>query len=165
MAEDLTEFVRKSTKEYLAIIKPKVIALESKSHEHANKDVLDTLTDNQTVIDSKFDGKADLSGGKLLLSQLPDSILGGLTYQGTWDASTATPDNPLKGHYYVVSAAGATEVDGKTDLEIGDFIIYNGEDWGFVDNSEKSAVVAGDDLIAPFTVVDEMQARVDWDSV
>lgn len=164
MALNLTEFFRESISPYLALIKPRITALEDNTHTHANKDVLDTLTDNQAEVDAKFAAKADLISGKVPVAQLPDSILGGMVYKGTWDASTALPAAPEKGFYYVVSAAGNTEVAGKTDLEIGDYIVYDGAAWSYIDNSEKAVVVAGDDLIAPFTVVLGTEAQTDWDA-
>lgn len=162
MATTLTEFFRESINPYLALIKSKITALEIDTHTHANQAVLDTLTDDQTALDDKFALKADLVAGKVPEAQLPDSILGAMSYQGTWDASTALPANPEKGHYYVVNVAGNTAVAGKTDLEIGDYIVYDGANWSFIDNTEKATVVAGDDLVEPFTIVTETQADTDW---
>jgi len=156
--------IRESVSQYLKIIKPKFTALEADSHTHANSAVLDTLTDNQVALDTKFDAKADLVAGKVPADQLPDSVVGGMTYQGTWDASTALPAGPVKGDYYVVNVAGNTDVAGKTDLEIGDYVVYDGAAWSFIDNTEKATVVAGDDLVAPFTVVTAAQATTDWNA-
>ena len=136
MATNLTEFFRESAAPYLALIKAKITTLETDTHVHPNLPVLDTLTDNQVALDGKFALKADLVGGKVPASQLPDAVVGAMTYQGTWDAGTPTPASPEQGHYYVVNAAGNTNVAGKTDLSVGDYIVYDGTAWGFIDNTD-----------------------------
>jgi len=85
------------------------------------------------------------SGGKIPLSQIPDSIIGQVQYMGTWNAFTNTPTlNPLipeeRGHYYVVSAAG---VFAGMDFQIGDWIISNGVIWEKVDNTDAVTSVFG----------------------
>jgi hypothetical protein len=59
--------------------------------------------------------------------------LGGLTYQGTWDASTNTPtlvsSVGVQGYYYVVSVAGNTDLNGTTTWDVGDWAIFNGSAW------------------------------------
>ena len=80
-------------------------------------------------------------GGQIPLSQLPASLQGGVSYQGTWDASANNP--PLtssvgtKGYYYVVSIAGATNLNGITDWKVGDWAIFSGTVWQKVDNTES----------------------------
>lgn len=91
--------------------------------------------------------KADLIDGFLPLSQIPVSLLGGLRYWGTWDASTNTPAIPLassgnQGRYYRVAVAGSTSISGINDWGVGDWIVSNGASWDKIDNSE----VAHDDL-------------------
>ena len=64
---------------------------------------------------------------KVPLSQIDDSLIGGVNYRGTWDASTNVPALAsaagTKGHYYRVSAAGATNLDGITDWKDGEWAI------------------------------------------
>lgn len=72
---------------------------------------------------------------------LPDSILGQVEYQTLWNATTNTPAIPAaaignKGHYYIVSVAGSTSIDGITDWKIGDWIISDGTAWSKVDNTD-----------------------------
>lgn len=91
---------------------------------------------------------ASLVDGKVPTNQLPSAILGALSYQGTWNASSNSPAIPVasdsnKGWYYVVSVAGATPVSGVSDWEIGDWLVSNGTSWGKVDNSDKVSSVAG----------------------
>ena len=93
-------------------------------------------------------GYAGLDGtGKVPVGQLPAAVTGGLSYQGTWNASTNTPTlasgTGTKGYYYVVSAAGATNLDGITDWKIGDWAVYNGSAWEKIDNTDAVASVAG----------------------
>lgn len=115
--------------------------------------------------DSQFAGHgisdfALLSGGKISVSVIPDSILGQLEYIGTWDATTGkavSDTRPLeggvirayrKGDYYIVKTAGTklpdattiTELDG---LQIGDWIVYNGTTWDKIDNTDYIKSVAG----------------------
>ena len=69
-----------------------------------------------------------------------NGLIGGVTYEGTWNASTNTPTLASgvgsQGNYYVVSADGATNLDGITDWKIGDWAIFNGTVWQKVDNTE-----------------------------
>lgn len=73
--------------------------------------------------------------------------LGGLSYQGTWNADTNTPTitsgDGNTGEYYVVDVAGNTNVDGITDWEVGDWIIFNGTAWQKIDNTDQVSSVNG----------------------
>ena len=87
------------------------------------------------------------AGGKVPVSELPAAVLGALSYQGTWDASTNTPTLTssvgTKGYYYVVSVAGSTNLNGITDWLVGDWAVYNGSIWQKVDNTETVTSVNG----------------------
>jgi hypothetical protein len=87
------------------------------------------------------------AGGTVPLSQIPASIQGGVSYQGTWNASTNTPtlSNGVgtKGYYYVVSVAGNTNLDGITSWNVGDWAIFNGTVWQKVDNTDAVTSVNG----------------------
>ena len=87
------------------------------------------------------------AGGKVPVSELPAAVLGALSYQGTWDASTNTPTLTssvgTKGYYYVVSVAGTTNLNGITDWLVGDWAVYNGSIWQKVDNTETVTSVNG----------------------
>jgi hypothetical protein len=106
------------------------------------------------------DGYAPLNGSsKIDASYLPDSILGKVDYQGTWDASTNTPAIPAastanKGYYYIVinsvgSGHGYTNVPA-VDFVANDWIISSGASWDKVDNTETGG----------FTVTNEVDNRV-----
>lgn len=91
---------------------------------------------------SQPNGYASLDGtGKVPVSELPDTVLGAVQYQGTWNATTNVPDlpasSPEQGDYYVVAVAGSTSLGGITDWEIGDWAIYNGTAWEKVDNTDQ----------------------------
>jgi len=87
------------------------------------------------------------SGGKVPISELPAAVLGALSYQGTWDASTNSPTLTssvgTKGYYYVVSVAGSTNLNGITDWLVGDWAVFNGSVWQKVDNTESVTSVNG----------------------
>jgi hypothetical protein len=65
--------------------------------------------------------------------------VGGITYRGTWDAITNTPDllnsDPVTGDYYVVAVSGDTNLDGISSWYLSDWAIYNGEVWQKINNS------------------------------
>ena len=76
-----------------------------------------------------------------------NGLIGGSTYQGTWNALTNTP--PLtssvgtSGYYYIVNVAGSTNLNGITDWNIGDWAIFNGGVWQKVDNTDAVVSVNG----------------------
>jgi hypothetical protein len=98
--------------------------------------------------------------GKVPVSELPAAVLGALSYQGTWDASTNTPTLTssvgTKGYYYVVSVAGSTNLNGITDWQVGDWAVYNGTVWQKVDNTD-----AGGDVVGPASATDNAITRFD----
>jgi hypothetical protein len=100
------------------------------------------------------------AGGKVPVSELPAAVLGALSYQGTWNASTNTPTLTssvgTKGYYYVVSVAGSTDLNGITDWQVGDWAVYNGSVWQKVDNTD-----AGGDVVGPASATDNAITRFD----
>ena len=70
------------------------------------------------------------SASRLTLSQIPTSLLGGVSYQGTWNANTNTPTLTngvgTTGNEYAVTTAGTNL--GYTFVA-GDWVIYNGSTW------------------------------------
>jgi hypothetical protein len=76
-----------------------------------------------------------------------NGVLGGAVYQGVWNASTNSPALTsgvgTKGHYYIVSVAGSTNLDGITDWKVGDWAIFNGITWDKVDNTDAVSSVNG----------------------
>lgn len=78
---------------------------------------------------------------KLLSSQIPDSLLAGLKWQGTWNASTNAPAiaaaaTANNGFFYRVDVAGTSNVTGTSvAFGIGDWLISNGTAWQRVPNT------------------------------
>ena len=72
---------------------------------------------------------------------------GGLSYKGTWNASTNTPTltsgSGTNGWYYVVNTAGSTNLNGITDWQVGDWAIFNGSTWQKIDQTNLVTSVAG----------------------
>lgn len=108
---------------------------------------INTLLNNYQLLSEKgvANGYVPLdSSGKIPSSYIPDSILGQVTYVGTWNASTNTPTLPdpttVKGDYYIVTTAGTYL---GTDYQIGDWIISDGVNWTKVDNSDSVSSVFG----------------------
>ena len=91
-------------------------------------------------------GYAPLDGNnKVPAVHLPDSLVGAVVYQGTWNASTNIPTLPTpgvsnQGHYYIVSASG---VYSGITYAIGDWAISNGTEWQKVDNTQDVNSVFG----------------------
>lgn len=87
------------------------------------------------------------ASGKIPISEIPDSIIGALSYQGTWNALTNTPTLTssvgTKGYYYVVNVAGTTDLNGITDWQVGDWAVYNGTAWQKIDNTDGVTSVNG----------------------
>jgi len=84
------------------------------------------------------------------LKKFASNKLGVLTYKGTWDANANLPELNsglgVSGNYYIVSVAGTTLIDGVSNWEVGDWIIYNSLEWqrlntadNTVQNSEKGS--------------------------
>lgn len=104
-------------------------------------DITDLLENTKTKIDTKW---------------LPDSILGQLKYQGTWDPSSAglNDDLSIKGHYYIASKSGNRNPDGhvvsgadNNYYQTGDWAVCRGTDtegkgiWDKVDNTDAVTMV------------------------
>ena len=91
---------------------------------------------SQSVLDTLTSLQAQIS-----------AISGGLSYQGTWNASTNTPtltsSSGTSNYYYVVSVSGSTNLNGITDWVTGDWAIYNGTAWQKIDQTNLVISVAG----------------------
>ena len=75
------------------------------------------------------------------------SVIGTLSYQGGWNASTNVPalvsSVGTNGYYYVVTTAGSTNLNGITDWAIGDWAIFNGTAWQKIDQTNTVTSVNG----------------------
>jgi hypothetical protein len=76
-----------------------------------------------------------------------NGLVGGVQYQGTWNADTNTPiltsSVGTQGHFYIVNVAGNTNLNGITDWKVGDWAIFNNSAWTKVDNTESVTSVNG----------------------
>ena len=114
--------------------------------------VLDTLASLQNQINS-FQALPSQTGnaGKFLTTDGTTaswaSVAGGLSYQGTWNASTNSPtlasSTGTNGYYYVVGTAGSTNLNGITDWQVGDWLLFNGSTWQKLDQTNSVTSVAG----------------------
>lgn len=95
---------------------------------NATQAALDLLLPKSKV--GVANGAASLdNNGKVPLSQLDESILGGMIYNGTWNAETNVPNLTKvqpKGNFYIVEVAGR---QFEQDWKVGDTIISNGTNW------------------------------------
>ena len=118
-----------------------------------SQSVLDTLDSLQDQIDTLIPSQTGNSGKYLTTNGTSTSwatVSGsGLSYQGTWNASTNTPtlasSTGTSGYYYIVSVAGSTNLNGVTDWGVGDWAIYNGTAWQKIDQSETLQSITSTD--------------------
>jgi len=109
-----------------------------------SQSVLDTLASLQTQITNLIPSQTGNSGKFLTTNGTATSWAsiagGGLSYQGTWNASTNSPtlasSTGTGGYYYIVATAGSTNLDGITDWQIGDWLLFNGTVWQKIDQSD-----------------------------
>jgi hypothetical protein len=113
--------------------------------------VLDTLASLQAQISAISIPSQTGNSGKFLTTNGTSlswgSVAGVLTYQGTWNATSNTPTLTssvgTSGYYYVVATAGSTDLNGITDWQIGDWLIFNGSAWQKIDQTNLVVSVAG----------------------
>ena len=93
-----------------------------------------TLQSPTALIGPIKDANSALSAGNQILLSTPSGNViwqnyeAGLTYEGTWDASTNTPTltsgQGVSGHFYIVSVAGNTNLDGNNNWHVGDWAVF-----------------------------------------
>jgi hypothetical protein len=108
-----------------------------------SQSVLDTLASLQAQITALIPSQTGNSGKFLTTNGTATSwasVAGGLSYQGTWNASSNTPTLTssvgVNGYYYIVATAGSTNLNGITDWQIGDWLLFNGSVWQKIDQSD-----------------------------
>ena len=112
--------------------------------------VIDALASLQQQINNIYPSQTG-NAGKFLTTNGTAvswaSVAGGLSYQGTWNASANTPTLAsgvgINGYYYIVATAGSTNLDGITDWQIGDWLMFNGTVWQKIDQSNLVTSVNG----------------------
>lgn len=94
-----------------------------------------------------------------------NSVLGGMSYQGAWNASTNSPTLAsgvgTNGFYYVVDTPGVTNLDGINDWELGDWAAFNGTTWEKIDNTDAVISVNGNVGVITLTKADLLLGNVD----
>lgn len=94
------------------------------------------------------------------------SFTGGLSYQGSWNASTNTPtlvsSTGVNGYYYIVSVAGSTNLNGVTDWQVGDWAIFNGTVWQKIDQTNLVSSVNGQTGVVSIAYADLAGAIPTW---
>jgi len=115
-----------------------------------SQSVLDTLASLQTQITNLIPSQTGNSGKYLTTNGTTTSwasVAGGLSYQGTWNASTNTPtlasSTGTNGYYYIVGTSGSTNLNGITDWVIGDWLLFNGTVWQKIDQTNSVTSVNG----------------------
>ncbi len=109
------------------------------------------ITDGVTssTYTSGLAGKADLDvNGKVVSSQLPESLSGGLVYKGTWDPALNVPSvgdlTGEAGWYYICSGDGEIDLgSGAIVFAAGDWIVHNGTSYDKLDATDQVSSVAG----------------------
>ena len=127
-----------------------------------SQSVLDTLASLQTQINNLIPSQTGNSGKFLTTNGTALSWAsisgGGLSYQGTWNASTNTPtlasSTGVNGYYYIVATAGSTNLNGITDWQIGDWLLFNGTVWQKIDQSNLVTSVNGQTGAVSLTYTD-----------
>jgi len=123
-----------------------------------SQSVLDTLASLQTQINNLIPSQTG-NAGKFLTTNGTStswaSVAGGLSYQGTWNASTNTPtlssSTGTNGYYYIVATAGSTNLNGITDWQVGDWLMFNGSVWQKIDQSETLQTITSTDTSVTVT--------------
>jgi hypothetical protein len=92
-------------------------------------------------------GSSALATGAQIQTAINTALLGVLSYQGTWNASTNSPTlasgTGTPGYYYIVSVAGSTNLDGITDWAVGDWAVFSDlatDAWQKIDNTQVGNV-------------------------
>lgn len=113
----------------------------SEHGDHVEKYGKETITNVKEALQSLFATKTDIdpSTGKILLSQIPDTVIGALDYQGTLSEARLPTADDKKG----VENNSDSDVNDSA-LFKGDYWIYTGADYDITDVSgvNKSGITA-----------------------
>ena len=111
-------------------------------------------------------------GTTFSLVKTPIPHVGGLNLQGSWDASTNTPDisiSPEVNSYWITNVAGATTLGSETYFNQADWAVYTVNGWirinaisGDVNVQSDWNSVAGDSLILNKPTIPSGNQIIDW---
>jgi hypothetical protein len=115
-----------------------------------SQSVLDSIASLQAQITALIPSQTGNSGKYLTTNGTTTSwaaVTGGMSYQGTWNASANTPtlasSTGTQGEYYIVGTSGSTNLNGITDWVAGDWLLFNGSVWQKIDTTDLVTSVAG----------------------
>ena len=96
---------------------------------------------------------------KVTVTNLLTSVAGGLVLQGGYNATANTPTlvdgTGEVGQFYQVTTAGSQDLgSGTIEMNVGDWIVYDGADWYLADNSSQVNSVNGQTGIVSLTFSD-----------
>ena len=102
-----------------------------------------TLTPNTGAVSSSSSNLATGSQIQTAIDAAIATVPSGLAFQGNWNANTNSPSlssgSGTVGHYYIVSVAGSTNLDGITDWKVGDWAVFveagATDTWDKIDNT------------------------------
>lgn len=125
-------------------------------HTQDIENIQQSITNIEGDITNLTNNKADLIDGKIPTNQLPDSIIGGMKYMGTWSAKDNDPqlnsgDPTQDGWYYIVSEAG--ERFGEV-FDVKDWVVNSKGTWGKIDNVDSVVSVNGQSGIVNIEIDD-----------
>lgn len=82
--------------------------------------------------------------GKVPTSQLPNSVMGGLNYKGTFGTTSGDlSSTALAGDYYICEENGYISKAAKITFDNGDWAVFNGTTYDKIDNTDKVNSVNG----------------------
>ena len=102
-----------------------------------------TLTPNTGAVSSSSSNLATGAQIQTAIDAAIATVPSGLSFQGNWNANTNSPSlssgSGTVGHYYIVSVAGSTNLDGITDWKVGDWAVFveagATDTWDKIDNT------------------------------
>lgn len=123
------------------------------AHTHDNMATLDDVEEAlTTALKTYYDNSAQLDeSSQLMSSQIPDSLLAGLEWQGTIDVTTGSVDSAASdnnGYFYKNTVAGDSSITGSSvTWAQGDWLISNGTAWERVPTTFNSATTEAEGVV------------------
>ena len=112
-----------------------------------NSAVIGKVLTGLNVVGGSIAATDDIVGAFGKVQNQINGLVGGLIYQGTWNASTNTPNLTsgvgTNGYFYIVSVAGTTNLDGNNNWHVGDWAVFHTPTWEIVDNTDSVTSVNG----------------------
>ncbi|HTH83356.1 MAG TPA: hypothetical protein VL490_10495, partial [Mucilaginibacter sp.] len=110
----------------------------------SNSAVVGKVLTGLSISGSTISSTDSIIGAFGKLQSQVNSLAGGMIYQGTWNASANSPaltsGTGVKGFLYKVSIAGSTNLDGITQWNVGDQVVFDGTTWDKIDGIASEVV-------------------------